>query len=201
MFFYKAIVATLAATGSVLGAPLEPRNGTVPTPASESYFLPSDTWRYNVKNGAISSATTGMIEKSTGNGGADTTTLVTFTYPEAARGKKCQFAFNFDTTASASGSRKLDVFTTSGIAPGPTSGWGPGNRRNNHLGRLSAPAAFPGFATWDATYGAYLTQKINCKAPNTKEGFELVGVYDVDYIWWDSAAAGNGGPRIIITSA
>ncbi|KAI9147535.1 hypothetical protein HJFPF1_12561 [Paramyrothecium foliicola] len=253
MYFSKAVIATVIATGSVLGAPVDSSYTTIcdppcepistpepcvdgcdttrppvsttpepePTPECEgsceteenpcgsscqtndpvdtsTYFQPCSIWQYNVKNGAISSASTGLVSKSNTNAGADTTTLVTFQYPEAASGRQCQFAFYFDATAAASGSRKMDLFTTNGVAPGPTTGWGPGNRRNIHLGRLdAAPAGSTGFATWEATYNAYLTAPTDCKAPGTEEGFELVGVYDEDYIWWDPST--GAGPRIIIS--
>lgn len=185
MYLYQAIIATIAATSSVLGAPLEARN---------SFFTPSAIWKYNTGTGAISSTNTGIISKSTTNSGQDITALLTFTYPANAQGRQCQFAFVLDNSARLDGSRKIDFFSSLNPAPGPRSGWGPGNQRNIHLGRLSAVK--PGVATWDATYGSYLTQKTPCKAPGTVEGFELVGVYDKDYVSWNPAVA---GPRIILT--
>lgn len=184
---FHALIATAFASASVLAAPLEARD--------DLSFGPSAIWKYSVRNGAISTTTFGEVSKDTSNGGNDITTLVTFTYPKEAEGKQCQFAFSLDSSAVVSGSQKLDVFTSNSPAPGPTTGWGPGNQRNIHLGRLSVSA--PGDAIWDATYNAYLTAKTPCKAEATVEGFELVGVYDNDYVSWDPDFA---GPRIIYTS-
>ncbi|KAH7119477.1 hypothetical protein B0J13DRAFT_569217 [Dactylonectria estremocensis] len=187
---FKTFIASTFAAVSVLGAPpvsLESRQAV-------NYFTPSALWKYNVRNGAIARTTQGVVSKADYNHGNDFTALLTFTYPRAAEGKKCQFAFVLDNTAQLRGSKKLDVFTSNSPAPGPTSGWGPGNQRNIHLGRLSAKRGAT--ATWDATYNAYLTKKTPCKAAGTQEGFELVGVYDNDYISWNPRFA---GPRIIYT--
>lgn len=172
----KSIISAAVAATSVLAAPLEARGSGV--------FSPSATWQYSTINGAIS-ATTSLVEvyKNSGNGGKDQTALMTFTYPAAARGMKCWFEFTLPSTANPAGSKKLDVFRSSSPAPGPTSGWGPGNQRNIHLGRISV---VPGSkATWDATYSTYLTAKTPCKEPGTREAFELVGVYDFDSINWN----------------
>ncbi|KAK7414043.1 hypothetical protein QQX98_007075 [Neonectria punicea] len=183
---FKTLLAAVFATASVLAAPLESR--------AAPYFTPSALWKYNVRNGAISSTSRGVVSKSDTNNGNDITALITFTYPSASAGKQCQFAFYLNNGATLTGSGKLDLYTSLSPAPGSTTGWGPGNGRNNHLGRLSA--ALGKTATWDATYSAYLTKKTPCKAPGTKEGFELVGVYDNDYISWNPSFA---GPRILYT--
>ncbi|KAF4459377.1 idi-3 precursor [Fusarium albosuccineum] len=183
---FKAFFATLLAAAPGIAAPLERRD--------DPYFTPSEIWKYNVGNGAIYSTDEGLVSKSTGNNGNDITTLLTFTYPDEAAGRQCQFAFYLDDGATLSGSGKLDVFTSNSPAPGPTDGWGPGNQRNIHLGRLSL--GLGEFASWDATYNSYLTEKTDCKEPGTTEGFEVVGVYDNDEVAWDPAVA---GPRIIYT--
>lgn len=188
MHFYKTIIATVLVATSAQAAPLEPRQS--------AYFLPSSIAHYSVNNGAISPSTTGFVFKHPGNGGQDVTTLLTFTYPDAAKGKQCQFAFYLDQTATNLGSRKIDVFSSLQPATKATTGWGPGNQRDQNLGRLSTVK--PGFATWDATYSSRLTQKTPCGAPNTTASFELVGVYDNDYISWDPSVA-DAGLRIVIT--
>ncbi|KAF7553323.1 hypothetical protein G7Z17_g3712 [Cylindrodendrum hubeiense] len=182
----QTLIATAFASASVLAAPLEARD--------DPFFSPSDIWTYSVSTGAISETTYGEVSKSDTNGGNDITTLLTFTYPSEAEGKQCQFAFYLDSTATIDGSKKLDLFTSNSPAPGPTTGWGPGNQRNINLARISVTA--PGFATWDARYSEYLTQKTPCKAAGTVEGFELVGVYDNDYVSWNPDFAGL---RIIYT--
>jgi hypothetical protein len=186
MLFKAVLSATIAAT-SVLAAPLKAR--------ASDYFGPSDIWLYSVRDGAISATSHGEVYKNDGNQGKDITTLLTFTYPSASEGLQCQFEFYLDSTASVSGSKKLDLFTSNSPAPGPTSGWGPGNQRNIHLGRLSVEV--DSYATWDATYSTYLTEKTPCKAPGTTEGFELVGVYDNDSITWNPDLAGL---RIVYSS-
>jgi hypothetical protein len=179
----STLFAFVGAAASVLAAPLEARTGS-----PGNYFTPSAIYNYDVGTGAIQCTSTGLISKSTSNNGHDITTLVTFTYPAAAENHKCQFFFYLDSTASLSGSKKIDVFTSLAPAPGCTTGWGPGNQRNVNIGRISAE--LNNYATWDATYGAYLTAPSDCKAPGTQEGFELVGVYDNDYVSWNPTVAG-----------
>lgn len=190
---FKSILATAVAATSAFAAPLEARNVTSSSP-SLSYFTPSNTWQYSVNNGAIS-ATSSLAEiyKSTGNGGKDQTALVTFTYPAGVEGRQCQLEFHLPANANPAGSKKIDVFTSIKPAPGSKDGWGPGNQRNNHIGRLSVVAG--GAATWDATYGRSLAVKTPCKKPGTVEAFELVGVYDFDSINWNPSS--EYGPRIV----
>ncbi|KAK2015255.1 hypothetical protein LZ32DRAFT_656596 [Colletotrichum eremochloae] len=189
--FPKTLVTLVLAAASALATPLSVRQ-SAPPPTS---FAPSATFTYNTRNGAIyPSNYGGVISKSSSNEGNDLTALLTFTYPQAAAGKKCQLWFLLDgPTSGVSGSRKLDVFASSRPAPaGGSPGWGaggPGNQRDANLGRWSVPAA-GGWATWDATYGAYLTAPTDCKAPGTVEGFELVGVYDNDYVSWNAQLSG-----------
>ncbi|KAK1980786.1 hypothetical protein LZ30DRAFT_782525 [Colletotrichum cereale] len=189
----KTIVVLVLAAASALASPLSARQPAPPPPPTS--FAPSPTFTYNTRNGAISpSANSGLVSKSTSNGGDDLTALLTFTYPQAVAGKKCQLRFYLDggPTSTASGSRKLDVFASTAPAPaGGSPGWaagGPGNRRDANLGRWSVSVG--GWATWDATYGAYLTAPTDCRAPDAVEGFELVGVYDEDYVSWDVQLSG-----------
>jgi hypothetical protein len=158
------------------------------------YFQPKATWKHNVANGTISHAATGLISKSITKASADITALLTFKYPRSARGKYCQLAFYRDYATQASGSRKIDVFTTKGIVSGPRSGWRPGNGRRTNLGRLNV---CPTCSTWEDKYEVYLTEPTRCKSPGTEEGFELVGVRDEDFISWDTTS--EAGPRIIMT--
>ncbi len=196
--FAKTIVVVTALAASAMGAPtaLEGRQlvGTEIAPVAR--------YNYDVGTGAIHcNPAGGLVSKSTTNNGHDITTLVTFTYPAASLGKKCQLAFSLDATASLSGSQKIDVFTSLSPAPGCTTGWGPGNQRNNQLGRLSATLG--AYATWEWTSSSYLTAPTDCKAPNTTEGFELVGVYDTDYVAWNGAVAAcaSSTPRCLASIA
>ncbi|KAM0333395.1 hypothetical protein ACHAQA_002056 [Verticillium albo-atrum] len=198
--FTNVIVALTFAAGSVLAAPTPyyeaPRNGSypghptpTPEPTPSGYFSPSSLYTYDVGTGAIKcDVTYGLVDKSTSNNGHDYTTLLTFTYPEAAAGKQCLFEFFLDDNASLYGSKKVDVFTSLAPAPGCTTGWAPGNQRNVNLGRLSIQRN--GLSTWDATYSPYLTKSTPCKAPGTVEAFELAGVYDHDHVSWNAAVSG-----------
>lgn len=188
----KTFLAVVGVAASVLAAPLEARDGNSTT--APSFFTPSARYNYHTYNGAIEcNPKGGLVSKSDTDQGHDITTLVTFTYPPEAVGMQCQLVFYLDGTATVTGSGKIDVFTSLQPAPGCTSGWGPGNQRNINIGRWSV--ANNAFATWDATYGAYMTSPTDCKAAGTQEGFEFVGVYDNDYISWDPAA--GAGSRIV----
>jgi hypothetical protein len=178
-------LATLAATA--LAAPLENLEARAAPPTGNT-FAPSSISTYNVGTGAITCAPAGgLISKSNTNGGQDRSTLVTVTYPPAVAGKKCALYFYLDPSAGLGGSQKIDVFTSLNPAPGCTSSWPPGNQRNNQLGRLNAKY---GWADWEWTSSTYMTSFTDCKAPGTIEGFELVGVYDTDYVSWNPAVAG-----------
>uniref|UniRef100_L2FW71 Idi-3 n=1 Tax=Colletotrichum fructicola (strain Nara gc5) TaxID=1213859 RepID=L2FW71_COLFN len=128
---------------------------------------PPAVFQYNVRDGAIYPASWGYVSKYPQNAGNDFTTLLTFTYPAAAAGKKCQFAFFADANTYAGGRRPLD--------------------RNANIGRVSIVDG--GYATWDATYGAYLSTPSDCKPAGTVEGLELVGVNDNDYVSFPPTAA------------
>ena len=186
----KILFLLISAASLVFASPVERRN-TPPTGAS--FFTPSARYHYDVSTGAIDcNVNGGLVSKSTTNNGHDITTLVTFTYPQAAQGKQCQLFFYLDSTATVGGSKKIDVFTSLQPAPGCTTGWGPGNQRNINIGRWSVSKG--NFATWDATYGAYLTQPTTCQDPGSVEGLEFVGVYDDDLVRWNPAA--GAGARI-----
>jgi hypothetical protein len=176
-------LASLAASALAAPAPLEARQ------SGPNYITPSAISTYDVGTGAIQCAPAGgLVAKSPSNNGHDTTTLVTFTYPPTPAGKKCAIQFYLDPAAAASGSRKIDVFTSLAPAPGCTAGWGPGNQRDRQLGRWSV--APDSWATWEWTSGEYLTGPTECKPAGTVEAFELVGVYDSDYVSWNPAVAG-----------
>jgi hypothetical protein len=185
MLFSNLILATLMGIGCALASPLGTNDGP---PDFFDFFKPSKVGLYNTGTGSIAPAPAGVVSKFPGDRGQDTTTLLTFTYPPEVAGKKCFFAFYLDSTASVSGSGKIDLFSSLGPAPDFASGWPPGNQRDNHIGRLTACKG--DFARWDATYGSYLTEETDCKEPGTVEAYELVGVYDNDFVSWDPSVAG-----------
>ncbi|KAF6789087.1 hypothetical protein CSOJ01_14843 [Colletotrichum sojae] len=186
--FTKPLLAAALALTSALAAPLESRQ-------SSASFGPSATFAYNVGTGRIDPLSNqGYVSKYYQNNGQDLTALLTFTYPEAARGRTCQFVFQSDPAKTwASGSQKLDLFTS--LQPAPAGGattWPPGNQRDQNIGRLSV-ANGAGQSTWDVTFGEKISKPVPCAAPGTVEAYELVGVYDNDYVSWRDGA----GPRIV----
>jgi hypothetical protein len=179
----RILLAATALAASAVGAPVEARG-----PVGQ-YFTPSAIYNYDVGTGAIDCHPAGgLISKATNNGGHDITTLVTFTYPPESANKQCALSFYLDPTATLTGSSKIDVFTSLNPAPGCTTGWGPGNLRNNELGRWNA--VIGGYATWDWTSSSYLTAPVPCKPVGTVEAFELVGVWDTNEVAWNPAVAG-----------
>jgi hypothetical protein len=186
MLLSRSIITAVVTAISVSGAPLETRN--------EVFFKPSALWKYNVGTGAITASVVGEVDKFNTNRGQDITTLMTFIYPPEATGQKCQFAFGLDPADTLTGSKKLDLYTSNKPATASTTSWPPGNQRNIHLGRLNMVSG--GDATWEARYNSYLTNKVDCKPSGTVEGFEVVGVYDVDRVSWNPIYR---GPRIVIT--
>ncbi|KAH8688417.1 hypothetical protein BGZ61DRAFT_453188 [Ilyonectria robusta] len=187
---FKTLFTAVAVAVSALAAPLEERD----TSQNKPHFNPSATWAYNVRTGEIASTSRGVVSKFDANKGNDITALLTFTYPAASKGKQCQFAFYLNDGGNFHGSGKIDLFSSLTPAPGTTATWPPGNQRNQHLARLSVARGQD--ASYDATYSTYLTKKTPCKAPGTKEGFELVGVYDNDFVSWN---LNHAGPRIVYT--
>lgn len=187
MFSYKTLLITVLSS-LIVAAPFEARD--------DPFFSPSQVWLYGVSSGRTAPTSTGMVSKASTSGGrATVTTLLTFTYPPEVDGLKCQFGFYLDLNSTVKGSAKLDLFSSiRPLTSNFTVYWSRGNQRGVQLGRLSvSPGAS---ATWDATYDEYLTEKTDCKTPGTVEGFELVGVYDNDYVSWNPSTSGL---RIIYT--
>ena len=165
-------------------------NTTTPITTTGSFY-PKATYNYDVGAGAIEcSPSTNRLTKSTSNYGHDTTTLLTFEYPAASADQLCQFGFRLEVTDILTGDHGclLDLFSSLAPAPGCTSGWGPGNQRNVHMGRLQV--VLGGDAVFTDTYTTYLTEPSPCKTPGTVEAFELVGVYDDVDVEWEPSVSG-----------
>lgn len=202
MKFNAAIAAALLAASSVTATPFTRRcNGPncaqpacpvgcipdqtnpVPIPSNGQTIKPSFLSLYNVGTGAIDfDVANGKIFKADTDGGKDITTLVTFDFPAASNGKTCYFSFDLDTTATLTGSGLFDVFTSLQPATADTTSWGPGNQRNQNVGRMKA--AVGAQATWVAQF----LHPFPC--PTGTQGYELVGVYDNDDLEWSKALAG-----------
>jgi len=163
-----------------------PDNNNSNPPPNGHTLKPSALSLYNVGKGAIRfNVDHGKIYKADTNGGQDITTLVTFDFPADSNGKTCYFSFELDNTATLTGSGLFDIYTSLKPAAFDTTTWGPGNQRNQNLGRMKA--ALSSQATWVAQF----LHPFPC--PSGKQGYELVGVYDNDNIEWNNAVA---GPRI-----
>jgi hypothetical protein len=138
---------------------------------------------------------TGQINYNTGVGliskdgmTSDVTTLLTINIPAAAAGKTGVFHFALDNSpyTRVTDSGLVDLFSSLQPATGSTSGWPPGNQRNNHLGRFQAVKG--GAATWVAGFPTAAQGFILPAAGSY--GFELVGVYDKDLV---SYSGSNNG--------
>jgi hypothetical protein len=160
-------------------------NNTSSPFSQPNIIRPSARSQYDVWTGAINYNTpTGKIFK---NGQTtDVTTLLTFDYPAATTGLQCEFHFYLDPTATLSGTGAFDVFSSLAPATESTTGWPPGNLRDQDLGRMQA--VLPGEAVFLAGYGNE-AQLFDCPSMVTV-GMELVPTGDVDDIEWVGALAG-----------
>jgi hypothetical protein len=150
------------------------------------------TYGYDVATGAIMCRPTDIfgrvsVHKFPRNRGRDKTVLFTFRYPQYVRGRQCRIVFDLDRFATVRGTGQLDLFSSNAAAPGCTEGWGPGNQRGEHLGRLQARVNAP--AEWIKSYSP-LTSPGPCPAPGTVQAYELVGVGDNDDVTWRPSAVG-----------
>ncbi|OCK75018.1 hypothetical protein K432DRAFT_249719, partial [Lepidopterella palustris CBS 459.81] len=142
---------------------------------------------YNVWTGAITyNSRAGKIFKD--GHSPDITTLATFNIPSWAAGHTCHPRLRLDdhSTSKVSGSGLFDVFTSLAPATASTTGWGPGNQRDQFVGRQKAVRPNSGTA---ASYNVDPTTNggsFPCdKWAGSQIGVEYVGVYDVDDIEWD----------------
>jgi hypothetical protein len=151
-----------------------------------SYVLPTTISQYTVSTGAINFNTpNGVIFKNNGQS-SDITTLITFNFPLEAQGKTCSFHFFLNPSAAVSGSGLFDVFTSLAPATHSTTGFPPGNQRNQQVARMQA--VLPGEATYDPNI-PHPIQSFPC--PSGIWPIELVGVFDVDNIQWSGSNAGS----------
>jgi hypothetical protein len=152
------------------------------------YVLPTTLSPYTVSSGAINFNTpNGQIFKNNGQS-SDVTTLVTFNFPSESQGKTCAFHFFLPLRGSLSGSGLFDVFTSLAPATHSTTGFPPGNQRNQQVARMQA--VLPGEATY---VPGFLNTIQSFPCPLGVWPIELVGVFDVDNIQWPGSA---GGPYV-----
>ncbi|KAF2268658.1 hypothetical protein CC78DRAFT_529672 [Lojkania enalia] len=150
-------------------------------------LTPAAISQYTVNTGAINYDTTKGLVSKPGNGN-DITTLVTFNIPALPSGTKCSLAFYLppDSSSIATGSKKLDIFSSNGPAPGSRSTWPPGNQRNQHLGRWNVVVGSD--ASWESGF-PITGQSFDCPVAGSY-GYEVVGVYDLDRVEWDGGVGG-----------
>lgn len=221
---FAAIVAGLLSTAAVSNAaPLTTRSqsssysNTTTTPAAPSAtgtgsyngpvvpyaqpvatVFPDYTSQYNSKTGAVDFHTPyGLVSRSTSNGGADITTLVTFTLDSQYASNQCQLVFDLaDYSSSVSGSKKAQLFTSLAPATADSESWPSGNLRNQELGSIDIVSG--GRATWEAGSGPGATANgyFPCSAiAGHIYGGEVVPQGDDVTISWP---AGSDGPKIIV---
>lgn len=186
-----------------------PPTAPVTTPSSTPAVVPSAgqpvaviypdfTSQYNSKTGAVDFHTaTGLVSRSTNNGGADITTLVTFTLGNEYKSNQCQLVFDLEKPASSvSGSKKAQLFTSLAPAYTDSETWPSGNLRNQNLGAIDVVAH--GRATWQAGSGPGATANgyFPCSEITGQiYGGEIVPQGDNVQISWP---AGQDGVKIIV---
>ncbi|KAF2276388.1 uncharacterized protein EI97DRAFT_37946 [Westerdykella ornata] len=146
-------------------------------------IIPETLSIYHGYNGRIEyNVGTGKVSRVQ-NGNDDISTLVTFNFPEATRGRKCELKFERDDGYPTSSPSIIDAFTSSQIATGPSPGWGPpSNYRDVQLGRLRVPTS--GQATVD--WGNFV---FDCPA-GQKKGYEFAPTGDSTYLEWSKSTDG-----------
>lgn len=201
MQFTTLALATLFSFGSAAPASLEAR---FPTGHYNNILPPSATSIYHGQNGAIEyGVNRAEVSRSSWNG-RDNSTLATFDLNGRTLPDKCSLRFWLEPNSQYNdpsrgsfvfGTGLVDVF--SGLQPAPregSKGWGgPGNQRNNPLGRVKVN--YNGDAT---TLDFAPNQLTGFKCPkvgdwNVKNGlvgYELVPVGDTDRVQWDAAVSG-----------
>lgn len=134
----------------------------------------------------------GLIYKGIGSmADSDVTTLVTFAVPEGWAGKKCRLDFDLESDDVLSGSKTVDVFTSLTIVEHSSSGWSPGNQRDQYLGRFMIDGSRSG--KWIDTDDE--VPRFDCPADEVVT-WELVGVNDRVEIRWTSES--GKGPRMAV---
>jgi len=187
---------TISATTAPGAAPTTtevPANGYRTAPAPQyATVLPKVTSTYHGFGGAVDyNVNQAIVSRHHGNGGRDTSTLVTFEIPAEYASKQCQFIFDMSASSSwASGSKEADIYTALAPVTASTSSWPQGNLRDGYVGRLQTNVG--GYSTVQAgPYG-----KFPCSIAAGKIfGGEVVPVGDDDEISW---VVGVNGPKIIV---
>lgn len=170
----------------------------VPYAQPVAVVFPDYTSQYNSKTGAVDFHTPrGLVSRSPTNGGADITTLVTFSLDTQYSSNMCQLVFDLtDSSSWVSGSKKAQLFTSLAPATTDSSSWPSGNLRNQELGSIDIVSG--GHATWEAGSGPGATANgfFPCSAiAGHIYGGEIVPQGDSVEVSWP---AGRDGVKIIV---
>jgi hypothetical protein len=189
---------TVPNTTAPSAAPPAYTGPVVPYAQPVATVFPDFTSQYNSKTGAVDFHTaTGLVSRSTNSGGADITTLVTFTLSPEYSSNMCQLVFDLETpTSQVSGSKKAQLFTSLAPAYADSDSWPSGNLRNQNLGTIDVVAH--GRASWEAGSGPGATANgyFPCSAITGQiYGGEIVPQGDNVEISWP---AGQDGVKIIV---
>ncbi|KAF2466155.1 uncharacterized protein BDR25DRAFT_79813 [Lindgomyces ingoldianus] len=160
-------------------------SSTVAAPVSGPYITPETISIHHGYNGQIEfNVRRGKIQRQQ-SGNDDISTLMTFSFPQAADGKTCEFNFelNDGTFSVTPDVAQLDAFHSSQYATASSPGWGPpSNYRDVQLGRLEV-----------SKWGGLAQQKwgsFSFPCPSGKKGFEVAPTGDAMTIEWDSPSDG-----------
>jgi len=153
-------------------------------PTTGQTLYPDNISIYHGYNGAIEYAVSHGKISRVQSGNDDISTLITFTFPESTRGRKCEFNFELDSPPyTATGSPFIDAFFSSQYATASSPGWGPpSNYRDNQLGRLRVVKGGQATVEW----GTFV---FDCPAGQTK-GFEVTPTGDSILVEWNEPADG-----------
>lgn len=192
MHFSTITLATLLSVTSAAPAAIEarfPKGNVLPPSAISIYHGSNGAIDYGVANGEVS--------RNNWNG-LDNSTLVTFDLNGKTLPDKCFLRFWLEPNTHDSywdGTGLIDVFSSLQPAPKEGSkGWGgPGNQRNNPLGRMkvnyNGDATVLDFAPNQLS--AFKCPKVgDWNVKNGLVGYELVPVGDKDRVQWNGASSG-----------
>lgn len=189
---YSTTTTAASAPAAYTSPPVVPYAQPVAT------VYPDFTSQYNSKTGAVDFHTPyGLVSRSPTNGGADISTLVTFTLGNEYKSNNCQLVFDLESPSSkASGSQSAQLYTSLAPAYTDSESWPSGNLRNQNLGAIDVVAH--GRATWEAGSGPGATANgfFPCSAITGQiYGGEIVSQGDAVEISWP---AGQDGVKIIV---
>jgi hypothetical protein len=182
MYFATLALSTLLAIAAAVPAPVEKR-----FPQAYQIIPPFYISRFDVSTGALDyDPPFGYVLNP-----SSTTTLVAFDIPQAAVGQLCTLHFYLDAAdpnVKFTPNAKIDLFSSLNPAPkSDTTGWGPGNQRNQQLARFTITGKGEAGFSSDVPNKAV---KTDCPPKAGVVGYELVGVGDGVEVQWGKERSG-----------